>query len=139
MIELLLAVVVCLAIGAAVGVYLTLALVRRREADADRDPARGPGPVVGSTSPTSRMQWPYVSVAPECPGCLTSRVRGATFCHRCGRPTSRSPIVAAPRSVAAPGPVRAGVTVLPQGVDLPEGEAPARLGNVGERELDAAS
>jgi hypothetical protein len=137
-IGLVLAVVVCLAVGVAIGVWLTLVFVRRREAEADRDLARGPGPVVTSRSPASRMQWPYLPVATaDCPGCLSSRVRGASFCHRCGRLTSRPPAMAAPRSAGAANPAPV-VTVLPPGPEGGETE-PARLSTAGERELDAVS
>lgn len=133
---LLLAFVVCLAIGVGVGIALTLALARRREAKAERDVARGPGPVVASHSPTARLQWPYVAVAAsDCPGCFSSRVRGATFCHRCGRLASRSVAAAAPRSaVAAQGaPVGSSVIVPPP--ELVTVDATTRRVAVGEPEV----
>lgn len=139
MIGLLLAVIACLVIGLAIGIALTLALARRREANAERDVARGPGPVVASHSPTARMQWPYVAVAAsDCPGCFSSRVRGATFCHRCGRLASRSvAAVAAPRSIAAAREAPAASAVLVPRPELVTVDAATRRVAVAEPEVGA--
>jgi len=126
-IEVLFVVGVCLALGAGGGVAMSLAVLRRRDAEIEAHVRRGPGPVVGSGSPASRLQWPFrPAEAAECPGCLSSRVRGATFCHRCGRVISPVPVRPAPAAVTSLEPLLSPTLGAQQRLDLGADEAPGR-------------